>query len=315
MKILITGASGFIGQQLCKSLHSQGHELLRCVRSQPSQGEIAVGDIGPHTDWQAALATQPEAVIHLAARVHVMHETIADPLAAFRQVNVEGSLNLARQAAAAGVQRFVYLSSIKVNGEFSLAGKAFKADDSPAPQDAYAISKHEAEIGLLNIASRSKLKVVIVRPPLVYGPGCKANFAALLRWVRSGIPLPLGSIPNQRSMIALENLVDFLALCADRERSPKATNEIFLVSDAAPVSTTELLQKMALAYGRRALLIPIAPRFLRLLAHLMGKSQAIDRLLGSLVIDSTKAQTLLGWRPLVTMEEQLTSMTKNNDKK
>ncbi|HRE15452.1 MAG TPA: SDR family oxidoreductase [Rhodocyclaceae bacterium] len=308
MKALVTGAAGFIGRQLCGTLRSRGFEVMAVVRAGAVEGELAVGDIGPETDWRNALAAQPDVVIHLAARVHVMQDAAADSMEAYKRVNVAGSLHLARQAAAAGVKRFVYLSSIKVNGEANLPGRPFRADDTPAPEDAYAISKAEAERGLLGIAETAGLEVVIVRPPLVYGPGVKGNFAAMVDWLCKGIPLPLGAVSNQRSLVALDNLIDFIGLCADRDRSPRAANEVFLISDDADVSTTALLRAVATAYGVKARLVPVPVGWLRMAAGMLGKAAAADRLLGSLVVDSSKAHELLGWRAAVTMSDQLQKM-------
>lgn len=311
MRVLVTGASGFIGRPLCRLLQARGHAVICVSRETGSSQHINVGDIGPETDWSRAFnvsegqSRQLDTIVHLAARVHVMKEAVADPLTEFRIVNVDGTLNLARQAVAAGVKRFVYVSSIKVNGESTAMGRPFRADDVPAPQDDYAISKHEAEVGLRKLAQESGLDVVIVRPPLVYGPEVKGNFADLLRWVRGGIPLPLGAIKNRRSLVALDNLVDFIALCADREMSPCAANEVFLISDGENLSTPELLRKVAAAYGARLRLISIPAGWLRMCAKFLGKSAEAGRLLDSLVVDSTKATTLLGWRPVTSMEEQL----------
>ncbi|MFN4310035.1 MAG: UDP-glucose 4-epimerase family protein [Ferrovibrio sp.] len=313
MNILVTGASGFIGKHLCQTLDNHGKAVKRAARRSPTDDNVTddtviVGDIGPETDWGRALAVRPEVVVHLAARVHVMNEIVADPLAAFRAVNVAGTLNLARQAAAAGARRFVFLSSIKVNGETNAPDRPFKPDDIPAPQDAYAISKLEAESGLFELAKTTGMEVVIIRPPLVYGPGVKGNFALLLKCVRWFLPLPLGAVRNLRSLIALENLTDFIALCADREKSPAAANQIFLISDSEPVSTAELLRRMAKAYGRPAILIPVPTEILSLTARMIGRTAAMDRLLGSLVVDSSRALHVLGWRPVVTMEHQLKIM-------
>lgn len=308
MKVLVTGAAGFIGRQLCCTLRSRGFEVVPVVRTGAVEGEFAVGDIGPETDWRDVLATQPDVVIHLAARVHVMQDTVTDPLGAYRLVNVGGSLNLASQAVAAGVKRFVYLSSIKVNGEANFPDRPFRPDDVPAPEDAYAISKAEAERGLRGIAETTGLEVVILRPPLVYGPGVKGNFAAMVDWLCKGIPLPLGAVSNQRSLVALDNLIDFIGLCADRDRSLRAANEVFLISDGADVSTTALLRAVATAYGVKARLVPVPVGWLRMAAGMLGKAAAADRLLGSLVVDSSKVHELLGWRPNVTMSDQLRKM-------
>lgn len=307
MKILVTGATGFVGTRLCQVLEEKGHEVIRVGRHVKSPCCVDVGDIGPDTDWQPALG-KPDAIVHLAARVHVMQDAATDPLAEFRRVNVDGTLNLVRQAVASGVGRFVYVSSIKVNGESTSPGMPFRADDPPSPQDSYAVSKHEAETGLRALARDAGLETVIVRPPLVYGSGVKGNFASLVNWVRKGVPLPLGAVRNRRSLVALDNLVDFIALCADREMSPRAAGQVFLISDGIDLSTPELLRKVACAYGTQARLIPVPERWLHMAAMLIGKSAEADRLLGSLVVDISKARDLLGWRPVVTADQQLQHM-------
>lgn len=308
MTIVVTGASGFVGQALVEVLIKRGHEVIPVVRrSLGLPGEVLVSDMSAQTQWYIVLCGC-NTLIHCAARAHVMRDRTGDPLAEYRRVNVAGTLNLARQAAAAEVRRFVFVSSIKVNGERTPVDKAFGAADVPAPEDAYGISKLEAEQGLMALARETGMEVVIIRPPLVYGPGVKGNFATMIRWIRRGIPLPLGAIHNQRSLVAMENLVDFIALCADIEGSPQAANEVFLISDNEDVSTTQLLRKVALAYGTRPRLMPVPARLIRLLASTLGKGTMADRLLGSLVVDTSKAQRLLGWRPLVTMDEQLQKM-------
>ena len=307
MKLLVTGASGFVGRALCQHLTSIGHEVRPAVRK-PSAvpGErVLPADDAPA--WQQALSGC-ESVLHLAGRAHVMHEHASDPLQAFREANVQATLTLAQRAAQAGVRRFVFVSSIKVNGESTAPGACFRAEDIPQPCDPYAVSKWEAEQGLQRIAQASGMALVIVRPPLVYGPDVKGNFAQMLRWVSKAVPLPLGAVHNQRSMIALDNLIHFLALCAVPAQSPQAAGRVFLVSDGAPVSTPDLLHKIAGAYGRSIWLPPVPPALLRLFASALGKSEAIDRLLGSLVIDDQPARQLLGWQPPVSMDEQLQRM-------
>ncbi len=247
-------------------------------------------------------------IVHCAARAHVMNDELADPLAEYRRVNVQGTENLARQAAQAGGRRFVFISSVKVNGEATLPGQPFTPADTPAPQDAYGLSKHEAEQALWQVARDTGMEVVLIRPPLVYGPGVKGNFARMVQWVRQGVPLPLGAVHNRRSLVALDNLVDFIALCASPERSPQVANQTFLVSDGDDVSTTELLRRVAQAYGVPLRLLPVPAGLMRGAAQWLGKAAVADRLFGSLQVDATKAHTLLSWTPPVTMDEQLRQM-------
>ena len=307
MKLLVTGASGFIGRALCQHLASLGHEVTPAVRKPsavPGERVLAADDANA---WQQALQSC-HSVLHLAGRAHVMHEQASDPLQAFREANVRATLALAERAVQAGVRRFVFVSSIKVNGESTAPGACFSAQDIPKPCDPYAVSKWEAEQGLQRIAQTTGMELVIVRPPLVYGPGVKGNFAQMLRWVSKSVPLPLGGVHNQRSMIAIDNLVSFLALCALPDQSPHAAGQVFLISDGAPVSTPELLRKIARAYGRSIWLPPVPPALLKLFAGAVGREQAIDRLLGSLVIDDEPAHQLLGWQAPVSMDQQLKRM-------
>lgn len=243
-----------------------------------------------------------DVVIHCAARVHVMHDQAVDPLIEFRKVNLAGTLNLARQAAAAGVQRFVFISSIKVNGEGTAPGMPYHADDAVTPLDAYGISKHEAEQGLLALAAETGMEVVIIRPVLVYGPGVKANFLNMMSWLYKGIPLPFGAIYNKRSLVALDNLVDLIVTCIDH---PAAANQVFLVSDGDDLSTTDLLRRMGRALGKPARLIPIPSKWLEFGARLLGKQALAQRLCGSLQVDISKTRELLGWTPPVSVDEGL----------
>ena len=303
---LITGANGFVGLAVCTELARREYGVRRVVRDVSVSGAdhsdlVKLGSIGATTDWSAAL-DGVNAVVHLAARVHVMRDTEADPLTAFCSVNVDGTLKLARQAAAAGVKRFVFISSVKVNGESTLPGRPFTADDIPAPLDPYGVSKMEAEQGLRQIAVETGMAVVIIRPPLVYGPGVKANFAALMRAVQRGWPLPLGAVYNKRSLVALDNLVDFIITCLSH---PQAANQTFLVSDGQDLSTTELVRSMAQAAGLPARLLPVPERALRAWASLLGKGDAVQRLCGNLHVDISKARSLLGWVPPVSVAEGL----------
>lgn len=303
MKIAVVGAGGFVGRCLVVRLGADGHEvapIVRTARAMP--GERLIGDIDGATDWSGALAGV-EAVVHLAARVHVMDEAPAPALARYRRVNTAGTLNLARAAAAAGVRRFVFLSSIKVNGERTVAGRPFRPDDPPRPEDSYAVSKLEAEQGLLALARETAMEIVIVRPPLVYGPGVAGNFATMMDWLRRGRPLPLGRVAgNRRSLIGIDNLVDFIALCVAH---PAAANRVLLVADGEDVSTRALLERLAAAMNRRARLLPVPEAVLRGLARLAGKGAAGDRLLGSLQVDIGESRRLLGWSPPVTLAEGL----------
>lgn len=311
--VLLTGGTGFLGRAVLHRLFAiDKRPLIVAARmltpSFSSNVKVEhVNEIGAETDWTACLHGV-EVVIHCAARTHVMSDEIADPLAEYRKVNVQGTLALARQAAKYGVRRFVFISSIKVNGERSLPNRPFRPDDPPVPEDAYGVSKYEAEQGIMTLAQETGMEVVIIRPPLVYGPGVKGNFATMLGWVRKGVPLPLGQVENQRSLVALENLADFVALCSDCARSPLAANEIFLISDVEDVSTTELLHKLALAYGVSSRLIPIPVTWIQAAARVLGKGAVVDRLFGSLVVDSSKARELLGWTPVISMDKQLQKM-------
>lgn len=291
--LLLTGAHGFVGARLAARLSRREESLLKA--------EVRMG--GPQAvDWSPHLANC-RCVVHLAARVHVMRETAADPVNSFRAVNTEGTLDLARQAAAAGVRRFLFVSSVKVNGESTAPGRPFRHDDRPQPLDPYGLSKREAEDGLREIAASTGMEVVIVRPPLVYGPGVKANFAAIVRAVRRGLPLPLGSVTrNRRSLVALDNLVDLLATCIDH---PAAANQTFLVSDGEDLSTAELLLRLGQAMGRPARLVPLPPVLIRVGAALIGQRDVAHRLLGNLQVDITHTRETLGWTPPLSVDDGL----------
>ena len=298
---LITGANGFLGSAVMAQLEERGVPVRGAVRILPTSRSIAVGNIGPNTNWLFALEGV-DTVVHTAARVHRMRDSSQDPLAECRKVNVEGTLNLARQAVFAKVKRFIFISTIKVNGESTAPGKFFTADDEPNPADAYGISKWETEVGLRELAAKRGMEFVIIRPPLVYGPGVKANFQSLMRWISRGVPLPLGAIHNKRSLVALENLVDMIITCLEH---PAAANQTFLAGDGEDLSTTVLMQRMGNALGKPARLIPFPAGLLTLLASLLGKKDVVQRLCGSLQVDISKAQELLEWEPPVTVEEGL----------
>ena len=262
---------------------------------------VSVGNLAADTDWSVAL-NGVNAVVHTAARVHIMHDRGAEPIDEYRRINVISTLALARQAVAAGVRRFVFLSSIKVNGESTPLDRPFSADDPPKPNDAYAISKHEAEEGLRKLGRETGLEVVIVRPVLVYGPGVRANFLSMMRWVDRGLPLPFGAIRNARSLVALDNLVDLVKTCLHH---PAAPNHTFLVSDGEDLSTPELLRRTGAAMGRQARLMPVPEVVLRSAATILGKAGVGERLCGSLRVDIGKTQRLLGWSPPVSVDEAL----------
>lgn len=307
-KILVTGATGFIGKAVVNRLLAEKElqMVAVAVRSdvRPWSERLVTyvaGDLESHFNWSDALKGILT-VVHCAARVHLMHDQSANPLEEFRRVNVQGTLNFARQSATAGVKRFVFVSSIKVNGEMTKLGVPFTADDLPAPLDAYGVSKMEAEQGLWEIARQTDMEVVIVRPPLVYGPGVKANFAAMMRWLKSGIPLPLGAIYNQRSLVALDNLVDLILTCLSHSA---AANQTFLVSDGMDVSTTELLRLMGLSIGRPARLIPVPASLLQTMAAIVGKHDVAQRLCSSLQVDVKKTCHLLEWTPPLSLDEGL----------
>ena len=312
LRVLVTGANGFIGRASCADLSSRGYRVLAAVRNSPGTDVFALphalvmGDIDEETDWKSALIGI-DVVVHLTARVHLMRDTAADPLAEYRRVNVALTVNLARQAAAAGVRRFVFISSIKVNGEVSPVGQPFAADDIPRPLDPYGVSKLEAELALLQLARHTAMEVVIIRPVLVYGPGVKANFRAMMQWIVKGIPLPLGALSNRRSLVAIDNLVDLIATCLHH---PAAANEIFLASDGEDLTVTGLLQRTAEASGRTARLLPVPMFILRWGARILGKDAVIRRLCDTLQVDITKTRCLLGWVPPVSVDNALRKTVK-----
>ena len=303
---LITGANGFVGSGVVARLAAEGVETLACVRGDTNLMPEGVNvlhsvELTANTDWRQTL-TGVKNLVHLAARVHVMHDTEVDPLTVFRAVNVASTLNLARQAAAAGVKRFVFISSIGVNGSQTESGTPFRETVQINPHNAYALSKFEAEQGLIQIATETGLEVVIIRPPLVYGRNAPGNFGSLMRAVQRGWLLPLGAVHNQRSLVGLDNLVDFIVTCISH---PKAANQTFLVSDGQDLSTTELVRGMAQAAGVPARLLPVPVWALQMGASLLGKGDTVQRLCGNLQVDISKALSLLGWVPPVSVEEGL----------
>lgn len=309
MNILITGATGFVGKQLIKKLTDKNHTVSVAVRSRNQQLDDSIpqfnlGELSNKQNWSSAL-TDIDVVIHLAARVHIMDETTADPLNAFRTANTEATLNLAHQSEKNGVKRFVFISTIKVNGESTDGRAPFEADELCKPQDPYAISKYEAEQGLMQIAQQSNMEVVIIRPPLIYGPGVKGNFANMIKWLDINIPLPFGAVNNQRSLLALDNLISFILLCSEHSQ---AANQIFVIADGEDVSTKDLLNKTATAMHKKAWLLPVPISWMEVGAKLIGKEMLAVRLFGSLQVDISKACKVLGWKPVVTMDQQLAKM-------
>jgi nucleoside-diphosphate-sugar epimerase len=306
-RMAVTGATGFAGRALVAQLvRMDGSEVLALTRQNPTNPVLGAkyiqsGDLTSENQWQSVLA-EVHTVVHTAGRAHVLSDRAVDPLAEFRLVNVAGTLRLAEQAAAIGVKRFVFISSIGVNGSQTTSGKPFSEIDKPNPHNAYALSKWEAEQGLTRIADETGLEVVIIRPPLVYGFNAPGNFGSLMRAVQRGWPLPLGTIHNQRSLVALDNLVDFIVTCITH---PQAANQTFLVSDGQDLSTTELVRGMARAAGVSARLLPVPVWALQAAGKLLGKGDAVQRLCGNLQVDISKARSLLGWVPPVSVEDGL----------
>lgn len=299
--VAVTGASGFIGHSLLGSLKDHGHTAVGMFRGEAKPPHHAVGDINAMTDWSQSLC-DVEVVIHCAARVHVMQEKAPDPLTLYRAVNVEGSRRLAEQAASSGVRRLIFLSSVKAVAERSSAGCRLQVIETPKPEDAYGLSKLEAEHALLEVGSRTGLEIVIVRSPLVYGPGVKGNFLRLLRHVYRGLPLPLGAIDNARSMVYLGNLLDFLCTCI---APSTAAGRTFFVADCETLSTTALIQKLGKLMNCPARLVAVPPAMLIMIGHLIRKEKEIDRLLGTLQVSITSNYELLGWVPPYSVEDGL----------
>lgn len=309
-RVLVTGANGFIGKALCSTLSKK--YFVRAATRNISSGciissdeQITISDITPKTDWSDALK-DVDYVVHLAARVHIMNDKVINPLEEFRQVNYYGTINLAKQAAKAGIKRFIYISSVKVNGEITM-GKAFREDDHPVPIDPYGISKYEAEMGLHRLSEETNIEVVCIRPPLVYGAGVKANFYNMMIWLKKGFPLPFGSIHNKRSLVSVNNLVDFILTCLEH---PSAKNQAFFVSDGNDLSSTELFERVSLAIGTTPRLLVVNEKILEFLFNLMGKKALASRLCGSLQVDISKAKELLNWKPAIDVDEGLRQTAK-----
>lgn len=305
-RVLVTGASGFVGQAVCSSLLSRGVTVLAAARSElqpaPGQGTVKLSEMSGTTDWSKVL-DGVDGIIHLAARVHVMKDSAADPWREYLATNVEATRRLAEQAAESGVRRMVFVSSIKVNGERTEPGRPFTPADQPAPEDAYGASKMLAEEALAEVAARTGLDVVVMRPPLVYGPGVKGNFLSLLKACRRRLPLPLGGIDNRRSLVYLGNLVDALLRGLDH---PAAPGNVYLVRDGEDLATPQLVRRLSAALGVRPRLLPAPLRLMRLAAGVLGRSGAVERLAGSLQVDDRALRDDLDWAPPFTVDQGLT---------
>lgn len=303
-KVVVTGGGGFVGEALIRRLLLDGKFLpIAAARGATGlEGRCPVVSLDLTEPCVMPSLEGVQVVVHAAARVHVMNETATDALAMFRSINVDGTLRLARHAAESGVARFIFISSIKVNGESTVAGKAFTADSVPAPVDPYGVSKYEAEECLKKLSIETGMELVIIRPPLVYGPGVRANFLSMMRWLNRGLPLPLGAIGNRRSLVAIANLVDLIITCIEH---PAAANQTFLVSDGEDLSTTQLLRHLARALGKKPLLMPVPQWLLILVASVFGRQAIAQRICGSLQVSIEKNRDVLGWIPPVTVDKAM----------
>jgi UDP-4-keto-D-QuiNAc 4-reductase len=304
--LLLTGANGFVGTSVLELAAARASFSVRGVVRAPVTAQVQGVEyvcvptgLAPETDWRAPLSGA-DVVVHAAARVHVLNDRSLDPLGDYRRANVAGTLQLASQAADVGVKRFVFLSSIKVNGEQTAADARFRADDLPAPSDPYAISKYEAERALFDLGERRGIEIVVIRPPLVVGPGVRANFLTMMRWVSKGLPLPFGLVRNRRSLVATRNLADLILCCATH---PAAAGQVFLVSDGEDLSTPELLRRVGIALGRPAKLVPVPPALIAAAATAVGRGALARRLLSSLEVDLPPTRQTLGWQPIVGVDD------------
>lgn len=303
-KILLTGGTGFVGRPLLEALVTAGYPVVNVTRQSaaialPGVQSCVIPTLSGDNNWSASLKGV-EVIIHSAGRAHIMNETHSNPLQAFREVNVDATLNLARQAAQAGVKRFIFVSSVKVNGEETERNRAFKPSDVPAPLDDYGVSKLEAEQALMALAKQTAMNVVIIRPVLVYGPGVKANFEKMLATVDKGLPLPFRTINNRRSLVFIDNLIDLIRVCIHH---PEAANRVFLVSDGEDLSIGQILEKLAVAMNKKSRIFSFPQPLLGLVASMVGKKAFFQRLCGSLQVDIADTRALLGWTPPVSIDE------------
>jgi len=304
-KILLTGASGFLGKGIIRYFETKPeHQLYMVFRKNnlgSNERHFSVGNINGSTDFSTALSGK-DVVIHTAGRAHIMNDKSTSPLSVYREVNVEGTMNLARQSIKAGIRRFIFISSSKVNGDLTLGSNGFSELSVPNPKDSYALSKYEAEQGLLKLARASNMEVVIIRPSLIYGPGVKGNFATLIRVVKLGFPLPIALINNKRSLIALDNLVDLISTCISH---PYAVNQIFLASDGEDISSLNLIKKISVAFDLNLNIFPVPITMMKVAAKLTGRGLIADRLFGDHRVDISKAKKTLNWKPIITIDEQM----------